>query len=93
MIGKPRKGVFNSIPRILLKTSNSLERAKMSDGYGVLRAVTRVYLTDIFGNQVARRINIGVKHYVDLLEARVDVEKARMANPGMDIRAEFKVLL
>lgn len=65
----------------------------MSNDQGVLRAVTRVYLTDIFGKHVSRRISIGIMHSVNLVEARDHVAYARKSNPDMDIRAEFKVEL
>lgn len=64
-----------------------------NDPQGYLRAVTQVEVTDIWGHVVTRSVTIGRAHGVHLLEAQEMIEKARVRNPGRDIRAEFKISL
>ena len=64
-----------------------------NDPQGYLRAVTQVEVTDIWGHVVLRSVTVGRAHGVHLLEAQEMIEKARLRNPGRDIRAEFKISL
>jgi hypothetical protein len=64
-----------------------------TDPQGYLRAVTQIEVVDIWGHEVVRSVTIGRAHGVHLLEAQEMIEKARVRNPGRDIRAEFKISL
>jgi hypothetical protein len=59
---------------------------------GILRAFAFVPLMDLNGQSRMRRLNVGVAHETQDT-AREMVRKAREANPGLDVRAKFEIVL
>jgi hypothetical protein len=69
-----------------------MREIEANSGTGYLRANTVVEVTDIFGNPVIRRVNIGRAFGVSLQEAQKMVAQARERN-SQHIQAEFKISL
>jgi hypothetical protein len=66
--------------------------SEANSGTGYLRANTVVEVTDIFGKNIIRRVNIGRAFGVTLQEAQSMVAQARERNQQY-IQAEFKISL
>ena len=59
---------------------------------GVLRAYTRVNVTNIFGQHVSKRVSLGTDWNTTLETARDLVKKARESN-SVEIQAEYRINL
>ena len=80
-----------SQPKKVAKPTKKVATERNKDGY--LKAHTLVHVTDIFGNDIARRVSLGTDWNTTLESARERINTAREKNPSIQIQAEFRINL
>ena len=83
-------GMNTPVNRSRMKTPVMPATERNKDG--MLKAYTRINVTDIFGRQVSRRVSLGTEFCIELQAARDMVEVARRNN-SVDIQAEYRINL